>query len=582
MAGKKGGARLRQDETPKRSKKNIVRTVVLSLVGVLVLAYGACCAYAMQSDAVLPRTKILGLPVGGMRYEDLRSYLGDTLPEAYDTLGFPVLLDGTEVARVTLTDLHLQPKSEDAATLCYGPGHSGNLFTDGLALAENLLLGADFTPEIRTDSAAVRTAVHTLAETVNAEPMPLSCRVEEGDLTHVYFRTASRGIVVDEDALFRDISAKLADGSLAEITCAYEARPYDERITADTLLAAMSPEAKNASYDPATEEITEATVGITIDPAAVTAALDGLPEGEEVAVDATVVFPHVYKAELETCLFRDLLASYSTDFTGTADRINNVCLAANACNGTVLNSGDVFSYNECVGERTASKGYREAPAYIAGETVDTVGGGICQTSSTLYYACLLADLEIVSRTAHRYTCTYIPYGLDATVSWPSLDYKFRNNTDYPIKIITTTSGGKVTVYLYGTKTNGNYVVMTTQTLSTGSYETVYEETGDLAPGVTEVKQTPYTGRHVQSYRNVYAADGTLLETRFEADSNYRSRDKIVLVGRGNSTPTVAPETPGETADPNAPPQEEIPTEEPSAPPVEDIYGGELILDDLGY
>ena len=109
---------------------------------------------------------------------------------------------------------------------------------------------------------------------------------------------------------------------------------------------------------------------------------------------------------------------------GTAARVSNVKLASAAFDGTVLNSGDLFSYNETVGQRTEAKGYKAAPAYVQGETVDEIGGGVCQPSSTLYYACLLANMEITERYAHRYIPAYITRGMDATVSWGGPDYKF--------------------------------------------------------------------------------------------------------------------------------------------------------------
>ena len=101
-----------------------------------------------------------------------------------------------------------------------------------------------------------------------------------------------------------------------------------------------------------------------------------------------------------------------------------------------MNSGDVFSYNGVVGQRTAARGYQAAPAYVQGETVDEIGGGICQTSSTIYYAVLHTTLEIVERHAHMYSVGYVPDGMDATVYFGLSDFRFKNNTDYPVKIVT--------------------------------------------------------------------------------------------------------------------------------------------------
>ena len=120
---------------------------------------------------------------------------------------------------------------------------------------------------------------------------------------------------------------------------------------------------------------------------------------------------------LAEVLFSDTLASTSTSLNaGNRDRTNNVRLACEHINGTILNPGDEFSYNGVVGERTAARGFKAAGAYANGKVVDEVGGGVCQPSSTLYMAVLRADLEVTERHNHSFTVAYTPLGEDATVS----------------------------------------------------------------------------------------------------------------------------------------------------------------------
>lgn len=205
-------------------------------------------------------------------------------------------------------------------------------------------------------------------------------------------------------------------------------------------------------------------------------------------------------------------------------------MASSAFSGTVLNCGDIFSYNGTVGQRTTARGYQAAPAYVKGETVDEIGGGVCQPSSTLYLACLKSNLEITERYAHRYAPTYIEWGMDATVSWGGPDYRFTNNTDYPIKLVATYAKGYLTVKILGTKVDDIQVKMTKEVLSDTPYETVYEEDATLAPGTESVKTTPYTGHKVKTYRNLYDGSGTLISSQFEASSDYKSRNKVILRG----------------------------------------------------
>lgn len=208
---------------------------------------------------------------------------------------------------------------------------------------------------------------------------------------------------------------------------------------------------------------------------------------------------------------------------------------AAAINGRIYNPGEEFWYNATVGQRTEARGFQPAAAYSGGKTVTSIGGGICQVSSTLYYSALMADLQIVLRYAHMFDPGYMPVtGCDATVSWGGPDFAFRNSTNYPIKITTSYNDetNQLTITLLGTKTDDHYVEMTNQFLSYSERKTVYQESESVAPGTTEVEQYGHNGYAVQTYRNVYAGDGTLLRSTKEAYSDYDRADKIILVAPG--------------------------------------------------
>ena len=135
--------------------------------------------------------------------------------------------------------------------------------------------------------------------------------------------------------------------------------------------------------------------------------------------------------------------------TDNKNRNINVNLSAQAINGMVVLPGETFSFNKATGERTAAKGYKEANAISGGKSKPEIGGGVCQTSSTLFNAVARANLEIVSRSPHAWPSSYVPEGMDATVNWPGLDFKFRNNTNYPIYIVSWYDNRRVTAELYG-------------------------------------------------------------------------------------------------------------------------------------
>ncbi len=324
----------------------------------------------------------------------------------------------------------------------------------------------------------------------------------------------------------------------------------------EVLESALPPLPQSAWYDKEAGQVVEGHVGVSVDLDALEAALGAAAPGKDLRFQVTVEQPDITADHLREVLFRDALGACTTTVGGSSVRQNNVRLSAAAINGTVLNPGETFDYNAVVGERTEAKGYGAAPAYVNGETVSDIGGGICQTSSTLYLAALRSNLAITERVNHRYVSSYIPLGMDATVSWGGPEFRFRNDTGYPLRIDAAMEGDQLTITICGTALEENRVEITYEVLSTVPYTTEYRETDALAPGETQVARSGYTGYTVQTYRNVYDAEGTLLLSAPEARSVYQSRSEIVLVGREKE----AAEPPAEESPEAQQPPEDTETE----------------------
>lgn len=178
-----------------------------------------------------------------------------------------------------------------------------------------------------------------------------------------------------------------------------------------------------------------------------------------------VAFPLLYTAPDvmgEDALFQDVLGEYETKHNTNENRNNNLRLLCQALDGHIVQPGETFSYNGVVGERTAQKGYLPAPAYSGSRLVDSIGGGVCQGSTTLYNCVLLADLEVVFRACHGAKVTYVPAGLDAAVNYLTTDFKFRNQYNFPVKIKAEVSDGFVKMKLLGTDEKDYYVKMETR------------------------------------------------------------------------------------------------------------------------
>lgn len=305
----------------------------------------------------------------------------------------------------------------------------------------------------------------------------------------------------------------------------------------------------NAKMDGTTFAIQEESYGYGFDLEDAAAKLAALPYGQTLSIPFSRIPAEVTEKDLLSTLYTDVLGEFQTPYQGEDDnnRNTNLALACAAINDVVLLPGEEFSYNNALGERTADAGYKPAGTYVNGLTVDTIGGGICQVSSTLYYCTLLADLEIIERWPHGFISNYTDPGMDASVNWPNADLHFSNNTGYPIKIVAYRADGNVTVKILGTETKDYYVEMHYKIVSTEPYETVYEEyppNNEKNYHDGQVLVTPYTGYKVLSYKHKYSkADGSLISADLESTNEYKRRDLVVV--KIVDTPTTPETTPAE-------------------------------------
>ena len=553
-----GGARLYKEE----KKQGKAKWVLLALVLALTAAYLGLCAYAEYTDTFFPNRHINGVAVGGMTAAEASDALCGTLLSQSVTLYDAG--SGEDLASITLGELGYSAGSfAGDAGWWLDQQRSRPFLAQGWAFFNTVLGiwpgGANW-PELEGE--VFDAAVKGLAEELSAPPV------------HGAYELGENAIHLTKAADGRELSQTALSAALRPVHTYYD-KGYRvgvdfvtipaRTLTAQGLYGTVHGEMKNAAYDIENQCITPETLGADFDVASAQALLDTAAPGETITIPARLEYPAVTAAELEKVLFRDVLGECRTHVSGTTARKTNVRLSAQKINGYIMNHGDVFSYNETVGKRTAEAGFQPAPAYVKGETVDEIGGGICQTSSTLYYACLRGNLSITERYAHRYVPAYIDWGMDATVSWGGPDYKFTNDTLYPIKIETVYEKGYLTVRVLGTNVDGTYAKMTNEVLSRTDWETEYVEDPAIAPGAEEVKTTPYTGYKVKSYRHVYDKDGNLISSAFEADSNYKVRNKVILRAPGElpgQTPPPAPPASAVEELPVETPVEELPVEEP--------------------
>ena len=512
-----------------------VMTAAAAISGCIVAgAYMALCAYIANGDTIWPGISVLNQDLSGLTVEEaaakLDSLINDSRVEVYlyDQAAGPQSHDREPDRAYTFAELGFQPDTWQIAKDAYDLNVTDPEFH---TLGWRFLTGEGetvFAPLLELDEDQVRARA---GETAAAMSYPKTDTAYTLKDTTLSITLPTDGRTVEAENIVEKVMPILAHSPEFAVDVPYTVLHHDV-VTAQEIRDEIYLPTKNASYDKKSRSVVAGQVGRDFDVPTVQAAMDAAAPGSTIQMSVTLETPAITYSQLQAVLFRDELGTASTHVGGTAARISNVKLAASAINGAVLNAGETFSYNGTVGQRTVAKGYQPAPAYVQGQTVDEIGGGVCQPSSTLYLACLRSNMKITERYAHRYIPAYIQAGMDATVSWGGPDYKFTNNTPYPVKILTGYANGYLTVTLVGTKTDNTHVEMTNEFLGKTDWKTVYQTDPTLPVGTTKVVTTPYTGYKYNTYRNIYDGNGKLISSKFEALSDYKVRDQVIARNPG--------------------------------------------------
>ena len=525
-----------EKKSRKIPKKIIIAAAAAAAV---IIAYCILCACVKNSDTILANISADGVDLSGLNVSQAAALLEEELTEDLEATEIQVTaLDQTYSVSIGSV---LETDWEALAQECYSKGHS-SFIAAGMAWLICHMKSTDYES---SPYAAYEDKLYDAYEDCGITEINTTVEAswEATDET-VYITLGTSGLIPDTDALSELILAAVEDGDFESIIECPMEDLSPEDVDLEAIYDEIYIEPTNATLDPDDDySIVESIDGVSFDLESAQTIVDAASEGETVEIELIYTEPDIDTANLEANLFTDTLGSYTTSVSGSSARRSNVKLAASSCE-VILLPGETFSYNDTVGERTAARGYQEAAAYLNGETVQELGGGVCQVSSTLYVACLYANLEIVERHAHTYASSYVPLGWDATVSWGGPDFQFTNNTNYPIKITATySSSNKLTMSIIGTDETGYTVEIVSETLSTTAYETQTIEDSTLSSGTTVVEQTGYTGYKVQTWRYVYDSSGNLISDDEEAYSSYSKRNRIVRVGtKEEETETETEET----------------------------------------
>ena len=448
------------------------------LLGVLAVAYLAACVVTqtVYGSTAFPHTDVLGLDVSKLTAQQIETLWEEKSPQLLHDTAVSLTEKGERIGDVPLDTLGVTVTPQAAsiaagASQRYESWGGGALawLRGGWSYIHSWFGQTSAVPQMTVDAAALDAACNELAASLNCTVVDGGYRLEKGE--GLYITKPADGRMLDAGKLESDLTAMLQSGALTPVACTYEEKKA-QTVDIRTLHDQLAGEKAEAVCNKETGEPTESRVGVAFDVAAVQAQLDAAAPGAEFLADAQVEFPNVSTEELKDCMFRDVLGTYTTKCAGPWGRHQNIKLASAAINGKIYNPGEEFWYNATVGQRTAARG--------------------------------------------------------------GPDFAFRNSRDYPIKIVTSYNDdtNELTCTILGTKVDDHYVVMTNAVLASYDYQTVYQESPDVAPGEEVIDQYGHTGYHVRTWRNIYDGDGNLLSSRVEADSHYDVGNKIILVAPG--------------------------------------------------
>ena len=261
-----------------------------------------------------------------------------------------------------------------------------------------------------------------------------------------------------------------------------------------------------------------------------------------------------------------LVGSYETIYGGDANRINNVQLVSHLIDGTLIGPGATFSFNGTTGERTAEKGFKEAPVIINGELGTGIAGGVCQVSTTVFNAAYEAGLEITERTNHALYISHYPLGRDATVNYPDIDLKFVNDTPHWLLLRTFVGADSLVVNLYGTPVHRRVVSESAPLTADGPVPVERIDDPEMLKGHSYVEESGLPPQETSVERKVYSATGALMHDDTWT-SYYQGEKRVIKVGtkepppppKPKPTPTTTEETETTPTDTSTTPTETTPT-----------------------
>ena len=514
------------DKNNKKSKVWIIVSVIIILLIILMLILSTIFAIInSRTNKIVKGIYIENVDVSNITEEEAKSILTELSDKTKQN---EILFKYKEIETpITYEALEVNFDIDSAIKEAYSLGRSGNIFLIIFEILKTWINGKKIKLNFNIDEDVIKQVCENINNTSVDAVVEPSYYVENEKLI---ITSGKKGIKVKEDELLQTIRDTIkinGDSSVIIDVKVDEVEP--SAIDLEKIRSEIYKEVKDAYYTTNPFTIYPEVNGVDFDIENAKTIISEPKEQYEIPLIITKANKTVQ--EIGTEAFPDLLATFSTNYNaGDTNRTTNLKLSAGKINGTVLLPGDEFSYNKVVGERTIEAGYKMAATFSGGKVVDGLGGGICQISSTLYDAVVMANLDVTVRRNHQFVTSYLPGGKDATVVWGSQDFKFVNSRKYPVRITATVSGGVATVQVWGVKEEVEYdITIETKKTATIPYTTQYVKDSTLPKGTQKVVQNGNNGSKYEAYK-VMRLNGEVVSRTLLSKDTYNAKNKIVKIG----------------------------------------------------
>lgn len=555
-------------KTKKRWRKPVI---LISVLTILIVFFSTIFALVnMNNEKMISGVTIKGIDISGLSKEEAKAKLETIYNEKLEN---EIKLKYEEYeSSLNPTLMEVKYDVEKAVNEAYKIGRENNIFINNYQILLTLIRKKDINVDMTLNEEVTKQSIQDIGVNLPGIVVESSYYIEEDSL---FITKGKEGITIDQETLLNKVKENLNDINIRKNDIIIPViNKVPEEINIDKIHEEVYKEAKDAYYTKDPFTIYPEVEGVDFDVEAARALIE-TEEKDEYEIKLTITKPKVTVKQIGSEAFPDRLSNFTTRYDASLkDRTTNLVIACQKINGKVIMPGETFSYNKALGKRTAAAGYKNAAVYENGQVVDGIGGGICQISSTLYNAVLMANLEIVERRNHQFVTSYLPAGRDATVVYGAIDFKFKNTRKYPVRISASAKNGIATVSFYGIKEEEEYTFsFSTKTIASIPFGTKYIEDGSLAVGTEKVKQKGVNGLKTETYITKML-NGRVISTKLLSRDTYDAMQKIILKGTKGATTTkpttptapTTPTNPTTPTEPTTPTQPEKPdTETPEKP-----------------